>query len=61
MISSISGGTSAAVFGRSLEALSALLRSSNQEAMALAGKLLRVDVQQIIQDSAVGARIDTTA
>jgi hypothetical protein len=61
MISAISSGASAADFSRSIEALSALLRSSNEQAIALAEKLLRVDVRQTIQDSAVGTRIDTTA
>jgi hypothetical protein len=61
MISAISGGSAAADFSRSIEALSALLRSSNEQSMALAGKLLRVDVQQTIQDSTVGTLIDTSA
>jgi hypothetical protein len=61
MISGISGGTAVGDFSRSLEALSALLKSSNQQSIALAEKLLRVDVQQTIQDSAVGTRVDTSA
>jgi hypothetical protein len=61
MITSVSGGTAAADFSRSIEALAALLRSSNEQAAALAEKLLRVNVQQTVQDSAVGALIDTSA
>jgi hypothetical protein len=61
MISQISGGTAAADLNRSLEALSALLKSSNEQALAFAEKLLRVDVQQTIQDASVGTRVDTTA
>ena len=61
MIPGIPGGTAAADFSRSLEALSALLESSHQQSTALAEKLLRVDVQQTIQDSAVGTLIDTGA
>jgi hypothetical protein len=61
MISTISGGTAAADFSRSLEALSALLRSSSEQATAFAGKLLRLNVRQTIQDSAVGTLIDTRA
>lgn len=48
-------------FSRSLEALAALLKSSNEQTMQMAEKLLKVDVAQSIQDSAVGARIDVSA
>ncbi len=61
MIPGIPGGAAAADLSRSLEALSALLRSSSEQAIAFAEKLLRVDVQQTIQDSALGTRVDTTA
>jgi hypothetical protein len=60
-MSTISGGAAAADFSRSVEALSALLRSSNEQATAFAEKLLRVNVQQTVQDSAVGTLIDTSA
>jgi hypothetical protein len=61
MISGISGGAGYADLSRSIEALSALLKGSSEQAMAFAEKLLRVDVQQTIQDASVGTRIDTTA
>jgi len=61
MISAISGESAAADFSRSIEAMSALLRSSNEQATAFAEKLLRVNAQQTIQDSAVGTLIDTSA
>jgi hypothetical protein len=61
MISPVSGGATATDLNRSIEALSALLRSSNEQALAFAEKLLRVDVQQTIQDASVGTRIDLTA
>jgi hypothetical protein len=60
-MSPISGATAAADLSRSLEALSALLRSSNEQALAFADKLLRVNVEQVVRDGAVGTRIDTTA
>jgi hypothetical protein len=59
MIPGISQG--AVDFSRSLEALAALLKSSNEQTMQMAEKLLKVDVAQTIQDSAVGARIDVSA
>ena len=60
MTPAISGGA-AADLSRSIEALSALLRDSNEQAIAFAEKLLRVDVQQSVQDTALGTLIDTTA
>lgn len=59
MISGISQG--AADLSRSLEALAALLKSSNEQTMQMAEKLLKVDVAQTIQDSIVGMRIDVSA
>ena len=61
MVPGISGGPGYADLSRSIEALSALLKGSNEQAMAFAEKLLRVNVQQTIQDASVGTRIDTTA
>jgi len=54
-------GASAADFARSLDALSTLLKSTNEQALALAGKMLRVDVQQAVSDAALGTLIDVTA
>ena len=54
-------GASAADFARSLDALSALLKSTNAQALALAGKMLRIDVQQAVSDSTLGTQIDVTA
>jgi hypothetical protein len=59
MISGISQG--AADLSRSLDALAALLKSSNEQTMQMAEKLLKVDVAQTIQDSTVGTRIDVSA
>jgi hypothetical protein len=59
MISGISQG--AADLSRSLDALAALLKSSNEQTMQMAEKLLKVDVAQAIQDSMVGTRIDVSA
>jgi hypothetical protein len=46
---------------RSLEALSAVLQNGQDETMRLAEKLMKVGVQQTIQDTSVGMLIDTTA
>jgi hypothetical protein len=59
MISGISQG--AADISRSLDALAALLKSSNEQTMQMAEKLLKVDVAQTIQDSMVGTQIDVSA
>lgn len=59
MISGISQG--AADLSRSLDALAALLKSSNEQTMQMAEKLLKVDVAQVIQDSTLGTRIDVSA
>ena len=45
----------------SLDQLSALLVSSNDQAMKLAEKLLSVSVQQTIQDQQAGTLIDLMA
>jgi hypothetical protein len=51
----------AAEFLRSLDALAVLLKSSNEQAMQMAEKLVKIDVQQALQDSSVGTRIDASA
>ncbi len=59
MIPGISQG--AADVSRSLDALAAVLSSSNEQTARLAEKLLTIDVAQTIQDSAVGQQIDVSA
>ena len=59
MIPGISQG--AADITRSLDALAALLMSSNEQTAQMAEKLLKVDVAQTIQDSTVGTQIDVSA
>jgi hypothetical protein len=46
---------------RSTDALAAVLRNGSAQSMQLAEKLLRMGVQQAIQDSSVGMRIDISA
>jgi hypothetical protein len=48
-------------FLRSIEDLARVLQDSQAQAMQMANKLLRAGVQQAVQDSSVGARIDVTA
>lgn len=59
MISGVSQG--AADFSRSLDALAALLLSTNDRAMQIDEKMLKAGVEQAIQDSTVGTRIDVSA
>ena len=59
MISGISQG--AADVSRSLDALAALLVTTNDRAMQMAEKLLKAGVEQTIQDSTLGTRIDISA
>ena len=59
MVSGISQG--AADISRSLDALAALLTSSNEQTTQMAEKLLKVSVAQTIQDSSVGTQIDVSA
>jgi hypothetical protein len=59
MISGISQG--GADVSRSLDALAALLVSTNDRAMQMAEKLLKAGVEQAIQDATLGTRIDVSA
>jgi hypothetical protein len=59
MVSGISQG--AADISRSLDALAALLTSSNEQTERMAEKLLRIGVVQTIQDSEVGTLVDVAA
>jgi hypothetical protein len=48
-------------FLRSIQDLARVLQDSQAQAMQMADKLLKVSVQQAVQDSSVGSRIDLTA
>ena len=61
MVSGISQNSSAVDLAQSIDALAAVLRTSSAQSMQLAEKLLRIGAQQAIQDSSVGARVDTSA
>jgi hypothetical protein len=61
MVSGISQNSSAVDLAQSIDALAAVLRNSSAQSMQLAEKLLRIGAQQAIQDSSVGARVDTSA
>jgi hypothetical protein len=47
--------------GQAIEDLGALLQRSQAMAMKASENLLKADVQQAVQDSSLGARIDLTA
>jgi hypothetical protein len=61
MISGISQGSAGVDLTRSLDAMSAVLQNGQDEMMQLAEKLMKVGVQQTIQDSKMGTIIDTMA
>ena len=61
MVSSAGGVSSAPDFRRSIEDLARVLQDSQAQAMQMADKLLKAGVQQAVQDSSVGARVDITA
>ena len=61
MVSSTGGLSPATDFLRSIEELAQVLRDSQAQAMQMADKLLKVGVQQAVEDSTVGAQIDVTA
>lgn len=46
---------------QTVQLLSSVLQGSQQQEMDLAKRLLRVQVQQSVQDGALGAQIDTHA
>jgi hypothetical protein len=48
-------------FLRSIDDLAQVLQDSQAQAMQMAEKLLKVGVQQAVQDSAVGKTIDVSA
>lgn len=48
-------------FLRSIDDLARVLQDSQAQAMQMAEKLLKVGVQQAVQDSAVGNTIDVSA
>ena len=61
MIPGISGADAAARLAQSVQSLAAVIQGSQQQEMDLANRLLNVQVQQAVQDSALGAQIDTYA
>lgn len=61
MVSSAGGISPALEFRRSIEDLARVLQDSQAQAMQMADKLLKAGVEQAVQDSSVGTRIDITA
>jgi len=60
MVSSTSGSV-AAQLARSTAALDTMLSASQDQVMDLAQRILKVQVQQAVQDESLGTQIDTTA
>jgi hypothetical protein len=61
MLSGISRNSSAVDLIQSLDALAEVLKEAYAQSSKLADKLLKMGVQQAVSDSAVGARVDTSA
>ena len=61
MISDIGPGASAAELTRSLQGLTDILKNANEQTMAISDKLLKIQVQAKVQDTALGTKIDTEA
>ena len=61
MIPAVSAGTVTADLLRSLDDLSSALQESQARMNELADKLLKVAVEQKVQDGAAGTRVDTVA
>lgn len=61
MVSATGGVSPGMDFLRSVEDLARVLQDSQAQAMQMAEKLLRTGVQQAVQDSSIGTRIDVTA
>ena len=61
MVSAAGGVSPALAFSRSIDDLARILQDSQAQAMHMADKLLKVGVQQAVQDSSVGTRVDITA
>ncbi len=60
MVSSTSG-SAAAELARSVATLDTMLNASQGQVMELADRLLKVQVQQAVQDESLGTQIDTSA
>jgi len=61
MTADIGPGASVAQLARSIQGLVDILKNANEQSMGLADKLLKVQVQEKIQDASVGTKIDTEA
>ena len=61
MISGISQGSASADIARSIDTMKAVLQNGQDAKMQLAEKLMKVGVQQTIQDTKLGTIIDAMA
>jgi len=61
MVSGISQGSIGADIGRSIDTMSAVLQNGQDAKMQLAEKLVKVGIQQTIQDTKMGTIIDAMA
>ncbi len=61
MTAEIGHGASVAELARSIQALTDLLKTTNEQTTGLAEKLLKTQVQEKIGDTSLGTKIDTEA
>jgi hypothetical protein len=61
MIADVGRGASAGELTRSIQGLADILANANEQTMALSEKLLKIQVQAKVQDTALGTRVDTEA
>jgi len=61
MTADIGPGASAAELARSIQGLADILKNANEQSMGLSEKLLKMKVQEKVEDASLGNRIDTEA
>ncbi|HUI69459.1 MAG TPA: hypothetical protein VL354_02990 [Spirochaetia bacterium] len=61
MSAEIGPGASVAQLARSIQGLADILKNANEQSMGISEKLLRMKVQENIEDASLGNKIDTEA
>ena len=61
MTAEIGPGASVAQLARSIQGLADILKNANEQSMGISEKLLRMKVQENIEDASLGNKIDTEA
>ena len=61
MTAEIGPGASVAQLARSIQGLADVLKNANEQSMGLSDRLLRMKVQETVEDASLGNMIDTEA